>query len=856
MSGQQKFQIVSAGKTLRAKDPGEVLAQMASTFSISSQQARRLLLKGWVIKDQLSPGQVVQYRTQLQQLGLKIEVHPAGKFDNRALLARMQFAQKRRERKMTPAAPAKPIQVADKQAKQLAQGQKVAPQKTPEPNVAEKQASEQKAPEQKARAAAGNRARDQLVALFVEGESESGGPSTADRARLLAGLPGACVVPVLFLALTVFSLYQAFLALWRIPEAILADSLGAGSVIGTSVTLLLLALFAALFLLPYYRARRDPEPPGLPLCKDDAPGLFLLLEVLGSKLGTPVPGSVEVNAGADTRVRNEGFLPLWRGEITLSVGLSSANTLDGGDNLALIARTLSFYQGRLLRVASWLQLVPQQRLQSMQDALEKEVSVLSAAGEPRGLARGLHKLLAVAGLGLVPIIDRLHSLHRRLSHGLGAVLERRADAVAARVLGSDACAEFAQRWHQLVHADLVTSEINREAQLMGKRLADYPAAVAWLYRNLDSETRSSIELAMDEDSDVWSPTEPANTSRVADMEDRRLPAILARGDFSLVKLFADFADLSSRVSRIGVDDHCRPVDNAMLMAASKEVEEAQNVLAEYFNRVMPREFLPLRLPDSEEFRQLDLQETVDWLRSRLLDLQEQEQRYAKLQLTSSRIQLGAALLRHNNKVDPAKYQLSGATPAAAEESRRDNRERIKECQQQRNRIWQMFYQRISKGLETLEPAEHNQSQELMSQLAAFDQLREPVASLAHYGDLIGEVVEHLPEEKMPEALLQKYTTLALQQVEQLLALINEHGSALGSGLVERIGAFAESKAFLDGQGGRDERSRLQAVELRCKHVCALVSECYQGVLAELLRLCLVEEKRRKIRPLRLAGTFA
>ncbi|WP_295799238.1 hypothetical protein [uncultured Microbulbifer sp.] len=852
MSGQQKFQIVSAGKTLRAKEPGEVLAQVTSTFSISAQQARRLLLKGWVIKDQLSPGQVVQYRTQLQQIGLKIEVHPAGKFDNRALLARMQFAQQRRERKEAPAkVVASSPAVVEESARREQQDKPAAPEKQAPANPTQ---VDHKKPA--AEAASTARAREQLAALFEDDRSGAGGPSAAERARLLAALPAACLVPLVFLSLAVFCVYQACLALWRIPEAVMAGSLGAGTLIGSGLTLLLLGLFAALFLIPYYRARRDSGSPGISLGKADAPGLFLLLEILKGKLDGVVPTAVQANPGADTLARSEGFVAHWRGEVTLSLGLSAAATLNGGDNLALIARALSFHQTRLIRVASWLQLVPQQRLQAMQEALESESTVVSAGGEAKGPARALHKLLAMSGLALVPVIERLHGLHRGLSKGLGTLLERRADGIAASVLGSDACAGFAARWHQLVHADLVTSEINREAQLMGKRLSDYPAAVGWLYRNLDSETRSSIELAMDEDSDVWNPAEPANHSRVAEMEERQLPSMLARSDFSLAKLFAEFRELSSRVSRLGVDEHCRAVDNHLLMTANKEVEQAQGVLAEYFNRVMPRELLALKVPAHEELQQMDLQQTVDWLRSRLVDLREQEQRHATLQLAASRIQLGAALLRSNCKVDPGKYHLSGVTPAAADESRRDNRERLKECQQQRHRIWQMFYQRILKALETLDVSEHSRSQELLSQLAAFDRLREPLASLEQYGDLVSEAIEQMAEEKIPEQLLQKYTALILKQIDQLLALVEDHGEAMGAALAQRVAVFSESRSFLDGQQARDERGRLQAVELRCKHVCALVVECYQQVLAELLELCLAEERRRNIRPLRLAGVLS
>ncbi|MFV8783697.1 hypothetical protein ACNKU7_14860 [Microbulbifer sp. SA54] len=866
MSGQQKFQIVSSGKVLRAKNPGEVLAEMASAFSISAKQARQLFLKGWVIKDQLSPGQVVQYRTQLQQIGLKIEVHPAGKFDNRALLARIQFARKRQARKAAGASapdtvspPARPLKPAEGAGNSAAE---VAPNGLTPGAVRDRDTAPVQQVSAEPKTAGERSARAQLAALFSEQDEVLSGIRkvvAGGRWRFIPGIAGAALVPLLFAALALIVVYQAGVAVWNIPAAILDGSFGAGTLVGSGLTLLLLLFFSALFLLPYHRGTTASERAGISLAKADAPGVHMLLEVLGAKTGLPVPASVRVTPGAEIEGSAGGLLPLLRGEITLSLGLSAVTTVNGGDNVALISRALSYYQGRLGCLATWLLVIPMRRLQGMQDALENERTVLSVGGSGGGIARLPHKLLAASGLALIPLVDRLQSLHRGASRPLGRALTARADATAACILGSKGFSEFVARWHQLNHADLVTGEINREAQLVGKRLADYPAAVRWLFGNIDEETRNNLELAMDDDSDLWNLSEPLGTTRLFAVEDREFSPVLVRTDFTLAKLFADIRDLSARVSSIGIEDRCRAVDNQSLMAASKETEHAQRVLAEYFNRIVPCDLLPLQLPANEELQELDLQQSVDWLRSRLIELQELEDRYSKLQLRGAQIQLGAGLIRSNVKVNAQEYQLCGATPAAADESVNDNRVRIDECLQQRSQILSMFYQRIEKTIDGMDAAARKSCLAALDRLRGYEPMRESLIALERYGDLASLLVDRIPSTEIPESLMQKYVTVALQQCEKLVAVVEQQAHILGDDLAARLAGLEDARALLagneSGKSNRDALTRMQALELHCKNVLAQVGDSYQQALAALLQECLAEEGRRNVRPLRLVGAL-
>ncbi|MBN8431378.1 hypothetical protein JF535_11000 [Microbulbifer salipaludis] len=864
MSAQQKYQIVSAGKVLRARNPAEVLAQMSSAFSISAQQARKLFVKGWVIKDGLSSGQVVHYRTQLHQIGLKIEVHPAGKFDNRAILARMQFARKRKARQATEVT-----------AEPSAERPQAAPSEKAEPAPSSTHTTRSGLPNKHVQDTAGgggeaSSARAQLEALFSP-DAAHRPVSTARNLGLLVPLVSAALVPALFCGALLLLLAGFASALWSIGAAILAGTFGPGVVLGALLKLILVTLIGALLVYPYFSNTFSVSPGegnGLRLRKQEAPGLFLLLEVLEAKTGLSIAGAVagpktlapgrqafgtpvQLTPGAEVTVITSAT-----GQRTLSLGLGAIACLQGGDLLALVARAMSYHQGPLVRAAVYCSIGSGQKLQSLQDALEGQNTLLNTAGEPAAPLKPVHKLLAACGLAAVPLIERVQSLHRVASGALARRLEARADAVAAQITGSDAFASFAERWNQLVHADLVSGEINREAMLTGRRLLDVPHAVQWLFRSLDEDTRNSIEMAMGEDTDYWSLNEPAGHTRIAAVEEWQISSVLQRSDFSLQKLFVAFDALCVQSSRLGMDERCRAVENSQLLTASKEVEAAQQVLSEYFNRAIPADFLPLHGPSIAELSEMALQETIDWLRSRLIDLQELEQRLAQLQLRGARIQLGAALVRANVRVDPRSYDLCGSTPSAAEESRKDNRARIEECRQQRTQIHSLFFQRIQRAMAAMPAADRSVVGEALQQLKQFETLREPLASLSSSGDLLGELIEQIPTTEFPEALVQKYTQLAVQQIRQVHQRLAEQSGLVPQALLDKLEAYGAGETGIPvSQRGNDLAGAVQGMELRCKSAAAVVVEAYHTVLANVLGLCLKEEGRQKVKPLRLVGAL-
>lgn len=838
----QLFQVVSSGKTLRDKPPAEVLEAAAKAFSIPVPRARTLLVKGWVIKDGLSSQQVVEYRSRLQRLGLRVEVFPAGKYDNRALLARMEQARKRRQG-------AAATSTSKAQAPARAGG-------SVPPGAGGPARS----------SARSSGARQQLEALFT-GDHRRIPDSLSRRTGLLLGLPGAALVPGIFLLLLALCLYSAGSALWRFGDAILAGQAGPGAILGLATSLVLSALVAALIVWPFFISRRlaaDAQPLCSELRRADAQGLYLLLDVFCERLGLPRVGRIQVRADSAVRVDAHGLAESFRQSAPLVVGLGAVYSLTGREVLALTARQLGAYRGRLRALAAWLALETPRRLHWLQWALENDRSVLSDGvfpGRPLpAVLKPLHQLLALCGRGVIPILDRLESLHHLAAGPVARLLVREGDRCAAHVIGSDAFAPFAEKWQQLAHADLVVAEVNREAAIAGQRLENYPRAVQWTMRNLDRETLSNLELSMAQPSDYWDTTSPADNDRVAAVEDLVLTPCMD-SDFSVQKLVNDLPTLAMEMSAAASAADTRPVDNQQLLCVSEDAEHALQVIGEFFNRVPPRRFLPAQEPAEETLAAMDLQECIDWLRSRLVELRELTRNLDELGSRAAVVELGAELLRHSVKLSPADFRLESGDASAADAALRELRARRDESQRQYRQILVGFVVRIQLAIESMGSDDRAWAQAALAETQAFDCLAPHLDKLDDLATALGHAIDRLSLEPAQREVLHKFYNLAgrglqtvTQQVQASEVLTN---IGLRSALEERL-ATGHGERLDDGLPRERQAllDTLQQMELRCKTVSATVNEQYRKHLARLLQQCLSTEKSLRVRPLRLVGELA
>ncbi|WP_193164478.1 hypothetical protein [Microbulbifer hainanensis] len=856
MSGQEKFQVVSAGKTLRARTAEDVVREAAQTFSIPVAKARRLMLKGWVIKDQLSSKQVIEYRTRLQKIGLRVEVFPAGKYDNRELLAKLQFAQKRRNRNDVTRN-AKPVEVAAEAAPAVSAGSSESSPAQPE-SPKRSPIANRKTDKPEPRPENGkSRAREQIEALFSDEPQQWKGVGIK-RFILVLGAGAAAMVPGLFVLLAVFSIYSAVRTLWQIAQAIMSGNLGVLGIVSCMVTLLLIAFTVALLVWPFFFARRfeDGDKKGVVvLSRRDAQGLYLLLDVLAEKANLPKVSDIHVTAGAEVVAGPISFAGLRARQLPLNLGLGAVCSLPGRELAALVARALGIYRDTPRGLAARLIQGSSRRLQLMQWALENERSAVAPQGECAAPIKPLHGLLAVTGRVLMPVIDQLADIHHKLTAPVARLLERDGDACAARVLGSDDFVRFAEKWHQLVHAELVAVEINREAEVASQRLSDFPGAIRWILENLDSETRSNIELAMAQTSDPWDSAQAADNERIAWVEELTLSPLMNKA-FSVQKLIDGLPALRESVSAGMSVESARAVENQRLLCASKEAEASLQVLGEYFNQLPLREVLPEAPPSADEFAEMDLQSVIDWLRGKLVDARELEQRLDQLRARSAAISLGAGLIKSQVKIEPQDYYLSGSTPAAAEESLNDNRARVGELQQQYRQIFAAFVLRVQRAVDAMSGEQGQAAREIQQQLAAYCAIAPQAEKLERYADILGLMIDSLSLDTSQRELIQKFYDMAAAGLAAAFDGADRNNSLRASGLPEsleaRVGRITAYGLPQDRQGVMDA---LQAMEIRCKGASAAILEHYRIQLAPLLESCLKQERSMGVRPLRLVGNL-
>ncbi|WP_237065227.1 hypothetical protein [Microbulbifer guangxiensis] len=838
MSGQELFQIVSTGKTLRSRPAEEVVEAAAHLFKIPVPQAQRLMLKGWVIKDRLTRASVVNYQTRLHQLGLKIAVCPAGKYDNRALVARIQAASQRRNRRKAgnaeePAAPATKANAAERRPA-TSGGDKVAS------NVSNNEGE--------------RRALEGLGALFATDHRPR--QPASDWLALLPGVIGAAIVPAAFALGAAALLITAIGALWEIPASLIAGEFSPSVVIGVLASLLLSAFAAAFTVVPFFLADPDLDEtlPGerRSLQRAEAPQLFLLLQALSERAGLPMPGEIRVSRGGDVTA-GANLKQCWRQQPALSVGLSAVRAYSGGELLGLLSRALGLYAGRGWALVTWLVLGTARRLQFLQAAFE-DGRVFPAA-EQGSLLQRIDRILGYGARPLAPVVDRLLALHQRLGQQAARRLQRRADRWCAAMIGSEAFSGFADKWQQVVHSALIASEANREAAIIDQRLEDFPAAVVWLREQLDDETRDNLELAMTHASDPWDAAAPADINRIADVEAAHAEPML-RGSFSPEKLLPAMLQLCRDVSALG-EVGASPVGHLQLLAASREAEESMQVLQEYFNRIVPLRVLSLALPQGDESAVMDLQECIDWLRGKLVELREYQERLAELEERGALMQLGRILVRAQLPIEAGNYRLCGTTLSAADESISDNRARRRDLEQQIRVIHSVFALRIERARELMAEGESAAVGQRFGVLHELESLAPRMASLDLLAKSLGLALERLDGKRDMRAVNERLADLARGEWQALRAEIGKgrhlQGGDLLSRLDQRVGEVSQEALPGDRPG---QEAVLRQLQSQLKTASALILEYYRIQLAAVLSPCLALERSNKMRPLRLIAVSA
>lgn len=861
MASQELFQIVSSGKTLRSLTADRVLKDAAKVFGIQQEKARRLLLKGWVIRDEMTSREVITYQSCLQKIGLRVEVLPAGKYSNEAMLARIRYAQRRKDGASNQGASKVTPQSMRTAEAPSSHPSKLEPKVKPQlaPNTSRKESKLSEKPNKN------TGARAQIAALFSKESVPSSNRNFASLLKLFGTMLPASVVPLALSGFLLIAVFNISMASGDIVAATLASGFQFSSLAGFALSLLLSLGIVLFFTLPFLLAAKS-NPAGSPgrgrikeLKRSEAQGVFLLVDQLCERLNGPEISMVRVSVGADVSIEGRHLQNVFSKTATLTLGLGAVTTLSGRELMAVTARTLSGNRSRLLRLCQWLVFETDRRLQLIPESLESEAGGYGLNEQAQCLsAKGPLGIFKPIGPLVVPIYERLGRLHRSLSAPAAQQLKEIADCGLARAIGSDAVSVLSLKWQQVLHATLVVNEVEREAALAGQCLANTPLAIRSALLSLDEETRSNIEDSLTVTADIWDREQGIDAQRVAQIEALGYPALL-NTDFSVHKLFADLPALAAEVSA-PLDASLTPVPNDQLLIDNSGLAEARSVISEYFNSVIPQDYLGLKLPVGEQFEGMGLQETIDWLRGGLVDLSELLVKIEDLESRSAIQLVGRSLVRAHQSVDARTYFLSGDTVIAADASQRDTESRLDGAVQQSEQILSVFAQRIEHAIQALPPTQKMSARSSWERLQAYLPLAARLRKARHFGDALTAaldrgVVNRGATDEGARPVLEKICQMTVKELVAVQSLVERCSLLRSTGLVDKVSSrVGQSKREFSSLPAGRRKATLMITELarRSASLWMAVWNSYEVELGELLQLCLSRERSSQLRPLRLA----
>jgi len=379
------------------------------------------------------------------------------------------------------------------------------------------------------------------------------------------------LLPLLYCAVVAGAAYAWWIYLVVGLPAILDASTNV-KVIVLAFTPLVAGATLVFFLFKPLLAPRPPRANRFTLSREEAPGLFSLVEQLCDNLGAPRPiridVDVRVNASASLR---RGLWSLFSNDLVLTVGLPLVNGLTLRQFTGVLAHEFGhFSQGVGMRLGYliWMVNLWFARVVFVRDRWDLWLDDWSENAQWWGSS-------ASAGLARLGV-----RVSRRLLHGLmlaghriSAILSREqefdADQSEIRTVGSRTFIETSRRLHVL---DLANQWAHSDLNLAWKkgRLGDdVPALILANLRQMRQEQIAEVVAgAMDSTPGMYD-SHPPTGQRIAKAEEHIWEGVF-QGDGDARELFKDYVELSRRAT------------------------------VDYYRQILPEEFSPEQIAPTAE----------------------------------------------------------------------------------------------------------------------------------------------------------------------------------------------------------------------------------------------------------------
>ncbi len=456
--------------------------------------------------------------------------------------------------------------------------------------------------------------------------------SLSYKARLVGVALLSLLTPVIYLGLTGLTVWGTisyiFAAIGWIEDI---HSIIAKIIVLTIPTFIGTVLF--FFLIKPFFAKREQDW-GFDLQREDAPALFNLIDVMCARIDIHAPQSIRIDNNVNAAAGPEnGIISLLRGKMRLYIGLPLLTGMTAKQFVGVLAHEFGHFAqpGAMLtyqlinRVNHWLydRAFTHDSWDERLDRWQRSESWLAMIAVLS--AKYIIKLTRT-------LFRQMYLFNHRMTQGMSRQMEYDADAYESIFCGSDSFRQTSLALRRLSLAANKVYEINDHAWYENKLLKDYAGAIGEQARLLSDAEMQQIEAQMHSaETNAWD-SHPADTDRIAHVEQRGDKGIF-KHEASARNFCKDFNNLSERVTRyqyvaakiVDVDKYI--TNNEQILQRHNQREHSYQSLDLFFagthnNNQMLRMDAIIELLDSDHADwKNDWQSSINQLRQGLFDYQ-------------------------------------------------------------------------------------------------------------------------------------------------------------------------------------------------------------------------------------------
>lgn len=794
------YSVWSLGEVATGYDRADVRTRLVETFSLQPAQADRLLQQPCRLKLADDPAEAQRYARALTALGVQVQVrHENGE------AAREAPAQQ-------PTAGASRGPGLGEQALRGALSQAIPPAK----------------------------------------------PSAAYAVSLAFTVLVTLIAPLLYLALVAGLVAGLALYYLHLPDWLAGSSPGVPKLLMLFAPALVLGIPILFLLRPLFSRYRRPFE--FTLKRKRAPLLFALVDSLAASMSLAPPTRIVVNNQANAAAASDSLGALLAGRRKLVIGLPLVAGLDVTQLAGVLAHEFGHFTQRTSSITYYLVAQVNGWFHSrayQQDQWERRIDSWLESNTGGELLFAIPLWVTGQLIQLIKwVFGLLFRVNYRVSSAMLRQMEYDADRYEAYLGGSAGFAGTSLMINRLMAAADTVVQTNQVGWRDGKLIADVPAAVR---HARDAQTPLGVDeitRAMnDREPTPWD-THPPDRQRIRRAEALGHPGLL-RFDQPATELFVDFDELCGDVTlfeyrQMGIEkpEQYTRADSELHCHEQQRQAEDFSVEAFFDGRVYPRLMQLTASPGKQP--PLDWQGSIDKLSELATEFEQRAGRYfERLDRLAAR-SLQGQMARHQMRDDalfgdgdPHNGADPGTLIKAAERE-------LDESQALLDRVDRLFLHRMHFAIESLGPADRARSDQL---LGALNGLRRHC--LAPLRDLRCQQVglaqgnhwrQHGGAPRQLRDLVEGYrqrTDTALRVLLQATDSIDDPTAdaarKFGDTLRQRCGHLPDRSVAVDG-------ADLLAY---CDQLLNQFWYLYFRLLGELCGLCLGQEQRHGIVPLRI-----